>query len=430
MRIAWPAVLVALALARTAVAADPLPEGDEGIAAGYPGDAGIDGDPAVIFFDDFEGYTAADDLWNRYDNVYQLDQIRFATEPENHYAGDQAIEFTVPQQEAELSNAVDKAVSPELDVMFLRYYSKFQPPFDVVGSSHNGSSISAHYFVDGQATPGIPADGTNKFLVAYENWRGEPETMSPGLLNVYVYHPEQRDDYGDHFFPTGLVMPNTSLPFDFGPDFMSRPDIIPELDRWYCWEYMVQANTPGERDGRIAAWLDGVLVADWQNLRLRDVPELTIDRFGLSLHIGSNPNGEQKKWFDNVVAATAYIGPIYTPGAGDDTAGSGGVDESGGGGSEGGPGGTGGGATGGTGGGPGSADGGDVGGSGETDGSAPAEGESGCGCTADGRDRMGWLWALGLLPLSLRRAVRRRRLAGPPSGNHSARSGWAARCTR
>jgi hypothetical protein len=32
-------------------------------------------------------------------------------------------------------------------------------------------------------------------------------------------------------FPTGLDMPNTSLPFDFGPDFVARPDTIPELDR-------------------------------------------------------------------------------------------------------------------------------------------------------------------------------------------------------
>lgn len=392
-------VMLAGGQAGTAAAADPLPEGDQGIAANYPGDAGIDADAAVVFFDDFEGYAVADDLWTRYDNVYQVDQIRFATEPESHYAGAQALEFTVPQQEAELSNAVDKVVSPELDVMFLRYYSKFSTPFDVVGSSHNGSSISAHYFIDGQATPGVPADGTNKFLVAYEDWRGEPETMSPGLLNVYVYHPEQRDDYGDHFFPSGLVLPNTSLPFDFGPDFVPRPEVIPELDRWYCWEYMVQANTPGQRDGRIAGWLDGVLVADWQNLRLRDVGSLTIDRFGLSLHIGSNVNGEQKKWFDNVVAATEYIGPLYEPGAGD-TGSSGGADDTaGGGGSDAGSGG-GGGSSGGSGGaGTNATQGDDVGPTSGTDGAAPAEGESGCGCKANGRADAGWWLGIGLIPL-------------------------------
>src|SRR5690606_27999320 len=205
-------------------------------------------------------------------------------------------------------------VAPELDLLFLRYYAKFEPPYDVVGSSHNGSMISAHYFIDGQATPGVPADGMNKFLVNLENWRGEVEVASPGLLNVYVYHPEQRSQWGDHFFPDGTVTPYDPEPFDFGPDFVPRADVIPELDRWYCYEYMVQANTPGERDGRIAVWFEGELVADFHNLRLRDIESLKIDRFGLSFHIGSNPNGETHRWFDNVVAATTYIGPLAQDG--------------------------------------------------------------------------------------------------------------------
>ncbi|HTM44062.1 MAG TPA: hypothetical protein VL137_03850, partial [Polyangiaceae bacterium] len=208
--------------------------------------------------------------------------------------------------------ATDKAISPEQDVMYLRYYSKFISPFDVVGSSHNGSSMSAHYFINGQATPGVPADGMNKFLVALENWRGDATVQAPGVLNLYVYHPEQRDAYGDHFFTTGLVSPNTSIPFDFGADFVPHDDIIQEMDRWYCYEYAVKANTPGSRDGEISIWLDGELIVTFKNLRLRDVDTLKIDRFGLSLHIHDNANGE-KKYYDNVVAATRYIGPLSPP---------------------------------------------------------------------------------------------------------------------
>lgn len=287
-----------------------LPEGNTGIASKHPGDMGITSNSSVIFADDFESYKTVQDLYQKWDAVYQENQIRFATEPGNFYAGQQAIEFTVPQQNNELSNSTDKAITPERDVLFLRYYSKFQAPYDVVGSSHNGSSISAHYFINGQATPGVPADGTNKFLANLENWRGEAATASPGHLNIYIYHPEQRSQWGDHFFPSGMVLPNSSMAGDFGPDFISRSDIIPELEKWYCYEFMLQANTPGKRDGRIAAWLDGKLIADFGNLRLRDVADLKIDRFGLSFHIGSNPNGVSKKWYDNVVAATSYIGPI------------------------------------------------------------------------------------------------------------------------
>jgi hypothetical protein len=289
-----------------------VPEGN-GIAAKYPGDVGIEADPAVIFADDFESYAQPSELDQRWDAVYQLNQIGLATAAANVYAGDQALEFNVPQQNDELSNATDKILSDELDALFLRYYSKFQPPFDVEGSSHNGSMISAHYFDNGMATPGVPADGSNKFLANLENWRGDAATTSPGDLNIYIYHPEQRSQWGDHFFPTGTVLPNSSVPGDFGADFVPRPDIIPNLDQWYCYEYMVKANTPGERDGRITVWLDGQLVADFGNLRLRDIASLKIDRFGLSFHIGSNPAGATKKWYDNVVAATSYIGPMAAP---------------------------------------------------------------------------------------------------------------------
>ena len=284
-----------------------------GVAQKYPGDQGIEGDPDVIFADDFESYGQASELWNRWDNTFQEAQTRIATESGNVYAGNQAVEFTLPQQDQELSNAVQKVLTTELDALFLRWYSKFDDKNDIVGSSHNGGGISAHYFIGNQATPGIPADGTNKFLTEFEHWRGDAETKAPGAMNVYVYHPEQRDNYGDHFFPTGLVMPNTSLAFDFGPDFEPRPDVIPDLDRWYCYEIMVKANTPGLRDGRITLWLDGKVIADFGNLRFRDIDSLKIDRFNLSLHAGANPAGVTRKYYDNVVAAKSYIGPMAPP---------------------------------------------------------------------------------------------------------------------
>ena len=287
-----------------------LPEGNNGIAARYPGDVNIASDPQVIFADDFESYANASGLSGNWDAVYHSEQIRIATEAANVHRGSKALEFTVPQQSAELSNTAAKVLGTERDILFLRYHSKFSSGFDVIGSSHNGGGISAHYYINGQATPGVPANGTNKFLANFENWRGEATTANPGELNIYIYHPDQRSQWGDHFFPSGTVLPNSSQPFDFGPTFVARPEIVPELGRWYGYEFMVKANTPGQRDGRIACWLDGALIADFPNLRLRDVDTLKIDRFAISLHIGSNTAAEAKKWYDNVVAATSYIGPV------------------------------------------------------------------------------------------------------------------------
>jgi hypothetical protein len=157
----------------------------------------------------------------------------------------------------------------------------------------------------------VPANGTNKFLANLENWRGDTSVANPGQLNVYIYHPEQRSKWGDHFFPSGKVLPNSSIPHTFGPTFVARKDLVPDLGRWYSYELMVKANTVGKRDGRIACWLDGKLVADFPNLALRDVKTLKIDRFSISLHIGSNTKAVARKWYDNVVAATSYIGPVF-----------------------------------------------------------------------------------------------------------------------
>jgi hypothetical protein len=291
--------------------AGPPPTG-EGIAGDYPGDVGICGDPRVVYCDDFESYATADDLWDRWDNVFQMQYTRIATEAPFVYAGAQSVEFTMPVTADEISNAVSKDLSPEHDVLYLRYYSKYESTFDITGSSHNGSEVSAHYFVDGNATPGVPADGTNKYLIAYENWRSDTGTPTPGHMNIYIYHPEQRDDYGDHFFPNGEVMPNTSIPGNFGPTFVERPQFVPELDRWYAYEVMLQANTPGQRDGRVTCWIDGEVVADFPNLRLRDIDTLTIDHFSVGLHAHANAVST-RKWYDNVVAATEYIGPMVPP---------------------------------------------------------------------------------------------------------------------
>jgi len=53
-------------------------------------------------------------------------------------------------------------------------------PYDVVGSSHNGSSTRRHYFNGNLATPGIPADGMNKFLRQPGELARRRGTASPG----------------------------------------------------------------------------------------------------------------------------------------------------------------------------------------------------------------------------------------------------------
>src|SRR6185436_4846516 len=97
----------------------------------------------------------------------------------------------------------------------------------------------------------------------------------------------------------------------FGPKFVPRPDLVPDRDRWICYELMVKANTPGQRDGRLAFWIDGRLAGDFPNLRFRDVATLKINQFALGLYTMNEAiTGPCEMYFDDVVAATSYIGPV------------------------------------------------------------------------------------------------------------------------
>lgn len=308
--VAWALSSGAAALGRTdhpQAAPTPLPEGNTGIAALYPNDVGIGSNAAVIFTDDFETYGDANDLWDRWSNVFQMSLTRIATEGGNVYRGAQALEFRIPQIDGEISNAVVKNLSPKEEVVFIRYYTRFDAGHYSVQSNHNGAGVEASY-----CCPGVPADGTNKFYVGLENSRLSLSEVNPGPTHLYIYHPEQRSQWGDHWYPDGTVAPNTSIPGDFGPAFVPRPNLTVPLGTWHAVELMVRVNTPGQADGRIAFWVDGVLKADYPSVRLRDVVTLGIDRVSLSFHINGTTPRENLKWYDNVVVARSYIGPLVS----------------------------------------------------------------------------------------------------------------------
>ena len=289
---------------------EKLPEGNSGIAALYSGDENIINHPEVIFADDFDDYSIVRDLSKSWDVQINDEYLNIDDSCSLNNEG-KSLKMTVPKRNEPLATGVSVLLQEKLDVLFLRWYMKFDEGWSIPNASvHNGASISADYFEDGNATPGIRANGQNKFLVNFENENSAGN--SPGNMNAYVYWPEQGERWGDHFFPSGKVLPYSSERSGnktFGKHFISRPDFSPETGRWYCYEYMVKANTPAKRDGRIVLWIDGKIIADFTNLRLRDVENLKIDRFGLGLYIANNAVRTNHKWHDNVVAATSYIGP-------------------------------------------------------------------------------------------------------------------------
>lgn len=288
---------------------------NNGIAARYPGDKNIASDPAVIFTDDFESYTTPDQAKIRWGNGNGTQRMRIATEANHVYSGRKAIEFALPISTAEISCSLWKVLSPEQDTLFVRMYQKFDAGFNVRGSNHNGIRLSAKYPEVAGRKP--PANGTGFFLFLLQNNIKAGETP-PGLTNLYVYWPKQRSQWGDHWYPDGTVVPYSSSIGNKGewlayparyPDFKPYPMFIPQRDRWYCYELMVKANTPGKNDGEVKYWIDGKVAGDFPDLNMRSISTLKLDRAHIMLH-AVHSERVNKKWYDNVVIAKQYIGPM------------------------------------------------------------------------------------------------------------------------
>lgn len=297
---ALPCLLLAFAPAAFGQAPPTLPEGSTGVAASYPNDADIESHPDVLFADDFDSYSSVSQLTGsgNYDNYYQGSNLSFDSSV--YFSGAQALRMRMPATGNEVSNAIVRDLSSEQDKLFMRVYTRYQPDYGGVNSAHNGLRISGNY-----NGPGRRPDGTDFFLVNIENsrWGSEPE---PGYTHAYVYHPEQDDVYGEHWYADGRV---TNGSQSFGPYFVARPNVAPARGEWICYEVLVQLNTPGVRNGRVAVWQDGDLIGDWQNVRFRDVSSVKIDQIQLE-NGGQGSSQQNYKWYDNLVIATSYIGPM------------------------------------------------------------------------------------------------------------------------
>jgi hypothetical protein len=295
-------------------AADPpLPEGD-GLAAAYPGDIGIEQDPAVVFADGFETVEGdllttgqreehPDDWNNKWDRAWHT--VRITQDPANVHSGGKALEATHVEPQ---SYGADKRFPEGFDALFVRYYMRYHKDFP--GCHHTGMCLMGGApGIDQGAATGTRPDGTNHFMVSLdaERPRRRSQILPPGRLNIYCYHMDQVAQWGDIFYPTGVVRPTENEGF-FGEGFVSRPDRVPERDRWYCYELMVKVNTPGQHDGRVAFWVDGELAGDFPGLRLRSDEALKINQVVLNSY-SSRRDENKTLWYDDVVVATSYIGP-------------------------------------------------------------------------------------------------------------------------
>jgi hypothetical protein len=144
----------------------------------------------------------------------------------------------------------------------------------------------------------------------------------------------------------------------WGNSFIRDPTLKVERGRWICVEFRVKMNTVGESNGEMALWIDGKAVSrlgngfpkgrwefdkfnpgqggegvrwsdakrgpeyfkvpegglPFEGFRWRTREELDLNYVWVYLYITKAPPGHSSRvWFDDIVVATDYVGPIETP---------------------------------------------------------------------------------------------------------------------
>jgi len=320
-----------LLLATTTLATAQRP--DSGIASQYVGDRGIGSDPAVVFAEDFEQRSLAV-IGSRWDTVRNVEVMSLS----NHVPPD-----SVGKQSLLMSQLAEKGPGGDLyrrldkgyDKLYTRMYVKFAEDCEPVhhfGTCVGGNNPSTRWPM---VRAGQPTEGNKSF------WLGIEPYGKRWQWDYYTYWCDMRGSP-----PRGQT---------WGNSFIQDDTLKVRRGAWTCIEVMVKMNAIGDTDGELALWIDGAQVSHlgkgfprgkwtfdkflpgqegqgvrwdhrkedreyfttaaggdpFEGFRFRATKSLQINFIWLYLYITRGTRGHANQvWFDDVVAATEYIGPI------------------------------------------------------------------------------------------------------------------------
>ncbi|MCH8295161.1 hypothetical protein IH992_29105 [Candidatus Poribacteria bacterium] len=310
-----------------------LPEGNSGIAAKYPGDVGMDKDPNVVFVENFEGVDAVNALKDCWESVQNIDIMSFSNDTPPGSFGKQSLLMTHIGGESN-GGHLYRRLLPGHEKLYLRFYVKFHPDgYPIHHFVHMGGYNPPTPWPQGGA--GIRPHGDKRFSTGIEphgqRW----------VWDYYTYWCEMRGSP-----PRGQT---------WGNSFIRDSSLSVARGKWTCVELMMKMNDSGETNGEIALWLDGRLVSHlhkgfpkgkwiydkfilgeggeairwndakgeteffevspgghpFEGFRWRTEEKLNLNFLWLLLYITKAPAGHVSQvYFDDIVVATEYIGPI------------------------------------------------------------------------------------------------------------------------
>ena len=268
-----------------------LPEGHTGLAAKYAGDRGLEEDPAVVLVEGFEaGEIEAFTESGKWTSVRNPEGMAFVSDVRPGSAGKLALAMTATL-EKDTGGHLFTPISPGRDQLFARFYVKFDKD---CGAIHHFVNLIA----DKETLPypvgkaGATPAGDERFSSCMDVHR-ESKTEWKCHLSMYTYWHHMTTQWGTHFTP--------------------EEPWRPQRDRWYCFEFMLKANSAPEAfDGELAAWVDGKLVVHYGGFNWRTTDDLKLNSFWLLLYVTRDDtiNPVNTVYFDDVVVAREYVGPL------------------------------------------------------------------------------------------------------------------------
>ncbi|MBI2924991.1 MAG: hypothetical protein HYY24_04705 [Verrucomicrobia bacterium] len=309
--------------------ADSTPTvGASGIAAQFPGDTGLERDTRVLFAENFET-GRLDDLAKRWSsmkgNAGQV--LAFAEDAPPASAGKRCLQITAALGEND-GGHLYKQLSRGVEKLHARFYVKFAEDAPYVHHFvHLGGYRPPTPWPQGGA--GERPRGDERITVGIEPHGLYGSVPPPGAWNFYSYWHEMKVS-ADSKYWGNAISPETPL-------------LVPRA-RWQCVEVMLKLNSaPDQADGELALWLDGEKAmhiakgtprgpwsgmgfklpkaggTPFEGFRWRTSDELKLNFFWLLHYVTdlaprqnrvANPNRINRVWFDDIVVATDFVGPI------------------------------------------------------------------------------------------------------------------------
>lgn len=325
----------ALAFTCAIVAAAELPSTNVGLAVKYPADRGIDADPAVVFSENFERDLS--EIETRWDTVRDKDIMSLTSDVPANSAGKQSL---LMSQLAEKGTGGDlyRVLPGGHEQLFTRMCVRIAEDCEPI--HHFGTCVGGNNPVTRWPTvkAGQPTDGSKAF------WLGIEPFGKKWQWDYYTYWCEMRGSP-----PRGQT---------WGNSFIHNDRLAVRRGKWTCIEAMVKMNDIGKSNGELALWIDGEQVSHlgagfprgkwefdkfkpgeqgegvtwnrntgqresfttqpggdpFEGFNFRTDKALNVNFVWLYTYITKGTKGHTNRvWFDDLVVAKEYIGPIAPP---------------------------------------------------------------------------------------------------------------------